>query len=194
MNPGSQGDATGNIGFGDVKQTDWFYSAVKYVSDNGLMVGTGANFEPNTATSRAMLVTILYRLEGEPAINSENSFSDVTNNKWYTDAVIWASENGIVGGYGSGLFGPTDNITREQFATILYRYAQFKGYDISATADLSGYADASSISSWAEAAMEWANAEGLITGRTATALAPSGNTSRAEAAAILMRFIESVKW
>ncbi len=188
--PGQQpGGAPGSTEFNDVEQSDWFYSAVKYVSEKGIMVGTGANFEPNAATSRAMLVTILYRLEGEPEVNSVNPFSDVADNQWYTDAVIWASENNIVSGYGDGLFGPADNITREQFAAILYRYAQSKYYDTSATANLSGYTDAASISSWAVTAMKWANAESLIIGRTATTLDPTGNATRAEAAAILMRFI-----
>ena len=187
-----QGNAPGVAEYDDVNPSDWFYPAVQFVSERGIMVGTGASFEPDAATSRAMLVTILYRLEGEPTVNSANPFRDITDHQWYSDAVIWASENGIVSGYGSGLFGPTDHITREQFATILYRYAQFKGYDISATADLSSYTDASSINSWAEAAMKWACAEGLISGRTATTLVPAGNATRAEAAAILMRFIESV--
>ena len=190
--PEPQGNAPGLAEYDDVNPSDWFYPAVQFVSERGIMVGTGANFEPDAATSRAMLVTILYRLEGEPTVNSANPFRDITDHQWYSDAVIWASENGIVSGYGSGLFGPTDHITREQFATILYRYAQFKGYDISATADLSSYTDASSINSWAEAAMKWACAEGLISGRTATTLVPAGNATRAEAAAILMRFIESV--
>jgi len=187
--PDSQSDINADTGFSDIKPNDWFYSAVKYVSENGLMMGTGTNFEPNTAINRAMLVTILYRLEGEPAVNYKNTFNDVAENQWYTDAVIWASENGIVSGYGGGLFGPTDNITREQFAAILYRYAAIKGYDTNATADVSSYTDATSISSWAVTAMKWANAEGLITGRTATTLDPSGDATRAEAAAILMRFI-----
>ena len=190
--PEPQGNAPGLAEYDDVNPSDWFYPAVQFVSERGIMVGTGANFEPDAVTSRAMLVTILYRLEGEPTVNSANPFRDITDHQWYSDAVIWASENGIVSGYGSGLFGPTDHITREQFATILYRYAQFKGYDISATADLSSYTDASSINSWAEAAMKWACAEGLISGRTATTLVPAGNATRAEAAAILMRFIESV--
>lgn len=190
--PEPQGNAPGVAEYDDVNPGDWFYPAVQFVSERGIMVGTGASFEPDAAASRAMLVTILYRLEGEPAVSSANPFSDAADDQWYTDAVIWASENGIVSGYGNGFFGPTDPVTREQFAVILYRYAQYKGYDTGAEADISGYTDASSVSSWAKTAMKWACAEGLISGRTATELVPSGNAMRAEAAAILMRFIESV--
>ncbi|MCR4724767.1 MAG: carbohydrate-binding domain-containing protein [Clostridia bacterium] len=191
--PDTSDTVTGYTGFNDVDEDDWFYQAVKYVSENHLMAGTGVNFEPNTVTSRAMLVRILYRLAGEPEVSSANPFSDVADDQWYTDAVIWASDNDIVTGYGGGLFGPTDNITREQFVTILFLYAQLKGCDTSAAADISGYADASSVSSWAEAPMRWAIAEGLITGRSATTLAPSGNATRAEAATILMQFVEAEK-
>ena len=150
-------------------------------------------FAPNVTTSRAMIVSILHRLEGEPAASGKASFDDVVAGSWYADAVAWAEEHNIVEGYGNGKFGPNDLITREQFAAILYRYANFKGYNTSKSADLSGYADASAISDWALAAMKWANAEKLITGRTATTLVPKGEATRAEAAAILKRFIENVK-
>ena len=150
-------------------------------------------FDPDGITTRAMLVTLLYRLEKEPAVSGRNPFDDVENGRWYTDAVIWANDNGIVTGYGDGRFGPMDPITREQFAAILFRYAGNRGYDTSKAAELSGYEDASRISPWALDAMKWANAERLITGRTATLLIPGGNTTRAEAAAILMRFIEKTK-
>ena len=179
--------------FTDVDAASWYHDAVDYVVAKGLMDGVSSDrFDPNGTTTRSMIVTILYRLEGQPAVSGTNPFDDVTEGQWYTDAVIWANENGIVEGYGRGQFGPSDTITREQFASILYRYASFKSWDISKEADLSSYEDASSISSWAEAAMKWANAEGLITGRTDTALAPEGNTTRAEAAAILMRAIEAL--
>ena len=125
-----------------------------------------------------MLVTVLYRLEGEPAVTGTSGFSDVAGGTWYTDAVVWASENSIVEGYGGGLFGTNDSVTREQMAKILYGYASYKGYDVTSTADLSTYADANEISAWAEAAMKWANAEGLITGVTETTLVPSGHAVR----------------
>ena len=148
---------------------------------------------PNATTTRAMIVTILYRLEGQPAVGGMNPFNDVENGKWFTDAIVWANQKGIVDGYGNRKFGPTDYITREQFAAIMYRYAQFKGYDTSKSADLSAYTDAASVSSWAIAPIKWANAENLITGRSATTLVPKGNATRAEAAAILKRFIENIK-
>ena len=142
--------------------------------------------------TRAMLVTVLYRLEGKPAVSGANAFSDVTSGEWYTDAVIWANANGIVGGYGSDLFGTNDPITREQMAAMLLRYADYKKCDTAKTNDLAAYADADVIASYAMDAMKWANAEGLITGRTATTLAPSGTATRAEVATILMRFAENV--
>ena len=138
-----------------------------------------------------MIVTILYRLENQPAAGSAN-FTDVPAGQWYTSPIAWAAANGIVGGYGDGRFGPNDTITREQMAAILYRYAQFKGYDVSNTGDLSRYADASQVSDWARTAIGWANAQGLITGNTATTLNPTGSATRAEVATILMRFVENV--
>ncbi len=134
----------------------------------------------------------IWRRSREGPVSRDNPFSDVAAGAWYTNAIIWANANGIVNGYGDGEFGPTDNITREQFAAILYRYAQYKGYDVSAGEDnnILSYSDADKISGWAMPAMQWANAEGLITGRTASTLVPGGFTNRAEAATILMRFIE----
>ena len=177
--------------FVDVRTSDWFYDAVVYAYENGMMAGVGNNqFSPNTTTTRAMIVTILYRLENQPAAGS-SSFTDVPAGQWYTNAVAWAAANGIVGGYGDGRFGPNDTITREQMAAILYRYAQFKGYDVSNTGNLSGYTDAAQVSEWARSAMGWANAQGLITGNTATTLNPTGSATRAEVATILMRFVEN---
>jgi len=176
--------------FDDVEEADWFYEEVKYAFENGLMNGTAANmFSPNTNLSRAMIVTILYRLEGEPTVTSSEPFNDVAAGQWYTDAIVWASTNGIVEGYGNSKFGPNDDITREQLATILCRYAAWTGLDTSETANLSGYTDAGQISDWALDAMKWANAERLITGRTATTLVPAGTATRSEAATILMRFM-----
>ena len=172
--------------FDDVAPGDWYYNAVAYVFENGLMNGVADRiFDPDGTTTRAMLVTILHRLEGRPESSGEHVFDDVSPDVWYGTAVQWAASNGIVAGYGDGRFGPEDPLTREQFAVIMYRYAGFKGYDTGKTADLSGYSDASSISVWAEAAMKWANAEGMITGREAAMLVPQGITTRAEAAKII---------
>jgi hypothetical protein len=195
--PAAQATAAGeeddDIVFSDVATDAWYYDAVRFVVSLGLFEGTGGGrFSPEAAMTRAMLVTVLYRLEGSPAVSGTNPFADVEDGQWYTDAVVWANQNGIVTGYGDGLFGTNDNITREQLAAILYRYAEYKGYDVSAAADLAGYSDAGSVSSWAEAAMRWASAEGLITGVTATSLSPSGNATRAQVAMILMRFVNSV--
>ena len=177
--------------FTDVKEGDWFYDSVKYVFDNSLMNGVSDTlFAPDANLTRAMLVTILYRLEGSPTVTTSASFTDVPGGQWYSDAIAWAETNEIVNGYGDGRFGTNDNITREQFAVIMYNYAVKKGHDTSAAADLAAYTDEGSISSWALNAMKWANAEGLITGRTATTLSPGGTATRAEAATILMRFVE----
>ena len=178
--------------FTDVHTGDWFYDAVEYAYENGMMDGIANNlFSPNGTTTRAMIVTILHRLENQPA-SGTSIFTDVPAGQWYTNAVAWAAANGIVDGYGDGRFGPNDTITREQMAAILYRYAQFKGYDVSNTGNLSGYTDAAQVSEWARTAMGWANAQGLITGNTATTLNPTGSATRAEVATILMRFVENV--
>jgi hypothetical protein len=137
---------------------------VKFAVQNELFNGTtAATFEPNTSMTRAMLVTVLYRLDGEPAVTGTSGFTDVQSGRGYTDAVLWANQNGIVTGYGGGQFGTDDRVTREQMAAILYRYAQYKDYDVTKTTDLSAYTDAAGIGGWALAAMKWANAEGLIT-------------------------------
>ena len=177
--------------FTDVKEGDWFYEEVLYAYENGLMNGVGDNrFAPNTATTRGMLVTILYRLEGEPAVTGEADFDDV-GDTWYTDAVIWAAANDIVNGIGDNQFGPENTLTREQLVTMLYRYAQNKGYDVTASADLSGYPDAGQIQSWAQEAMTWSVAEGIVEGMDGN-LNPAGSATRAQIATILMRFCEGV--
>ena len=156
------------------------------------MVGTSdANFSPYTNTTRGMIVTMLHRLEGTPKVTAANEFTDVGSDKYYTDAVAWASDNTIVSGYGNGMFGPEDSITREQMAVILMNYAKYKGYDISMKADLSKFADEESISPWAKDAMSWANAEGLIQG-SGSQLMPADNALRCQVAAILQRFIETI--
>ena len=186
---GSQGT---QMPFTDVASGEWYYEAVQYVYDNELMNGMSATtFEPNSTTTRGMIVTMLYRLENEPTAASAG-FTDVAAGQWYTDAVNWAAANNIVNGYGDDQFGPTDTITREQMMAILYRYAQYKGYDVTASADLSAYTDAANISSYAVSAMQWAVGEGLINGITDTTLVPGGSATRAQVAAILMRFCENV--
>ena len=181
------------VSFEDVSQDDWFYDAVLYVCGKGLMDGVGDNlFAPNSTTTRAQLVTILYRMEGEPDVTGGNAFADVAADTWYTDAVTWAAAQGIVNGVTDTTFAPNNPITREQMAAILYRYAEGKGYDVTAAADLSGYTDADQIQAYAETAMAWANAEGLITGVTDTELKPAGSAVRAQIATVLMRFCEGV--
>ena len=161
--------------FGDVKSADWFYNDVKYVYEKGMMAGTAADvFAPNATTTRAMIVTILYRLEGSPAVTGTSAFVDVPAGQWYTDAVNWAAANQIVKGTSATTFAPNDSITREQMAAILYRYAQYKGYDVTKKADLSGYSDNSQVSAYAKDALAWANAAKLINGVTNTTLAPQG--------------------
>ena len=179
--------------FTDVAESDWFYDAVRYAYENGLMGGIGDNlFAPNSPTTRAQLVTILYRLEGEPAVTGQSPFTDVEADTWYTDAVIWAAEEGVVNGVSATQFAPGNNITREQLATILFRYAQAKGYDVSSRADLSGFPDAGDILPYAQEAMAWAVAEGLLQGFEDDTLRPQGTATRAQIATILMRFCETV--
>ena len=178
--------------FNDI-ENHWAKNEIEKAAKRGLFSGTSANtFSPNALTNRGMLVTVLYRLENEPAVKGGSRFTDVTADAWYSKAVAWASENGIVTGYGDGKFGPNDTITREQLASILNRYAKYKGYDVTKTADLSAYTDASTISGWAAGAMKWANAEKLLNGRTQTTLAPKGTATRAEAAKVLVTFVENV--
>lgn len=179
--------------FNDVSANDWFASAVDYVTGKGMMNGTADNtFSPKANTTRGMVVTVLYRLENQPS-TSAASFTDVASGAYYANAVAWANANGIVSGYGSGKFGPNDKVTREQLAAILYRYAQYKKYDVSGANSLDGYTDAQSVSSYAVPALQWANAAGVITGKSGSKLDPKGNATRAEVAAMLMRFCENVK-
>jgi hypothetical protein len=169
--------------------SSWAKEAILYVTEKGLMNGTGSSFEPNGTLNRAMLATILYRLADSPEITGENPFTDVKADSWYGSAVIWASETGIVTGNGDGTFSPLSSITREQIATMLYRYVTYKGEDTANSGSLDAFEDAASVSSWAVEAMQWANANGLVTGRTDTTLVPGGNATRAECATILKRFI-----
>ena len=181
-----------DLPFTDISSSAWYYDAVRYVYDHDMMAGTGDNqFSPNVTTTRAMIVTILYRLENQPAVGTAN-FNDVHSGQWYSSPISWANANGIVSGYGDGRFGPNDTITREQLAVILYRYAQFKGYNVNSTGNLSGYTDIDQVSNWAQIAMSWANAEGIITGNTATTLNPGGFATRAETAVILMNITKKM--
>ena len=179
--------------FVDVAEGDWFYDAVVYAYQNELMDGVGGNrFAPNSETTRAQLVTILYRLEGQPAVSGDLPFTDVESGTWYTDAILWAAQNNIVNGVNDTEFAPGDDLTRQQLVTILYRYAEAKGYDVSASADLSGYPDADQVQDYAQPAMAWAVAENIIQGMEDGTLKPAGNASRAQIATILMRFCEDV--
>ena len=179
--------------FSDVSITDWFYQSVVYAQQKKLMNGVSATeFAPNQELSRAMLVTILYRLEGSPSVYYSAGYIDVENGTWYTEPISWAKSIGVVQGYSDELFGTNDDITREQFATILYNYAGYKGIDTNKYADLTRFSDEGEISGWARDAMSWANAEELILGRTPTTLEAISTITRAEAATILMRFIENV--
>ena len=182
--------------FADVPEDAWYYDGMKFVYENGLMAGTSGNtFSPNVTTTRGMLVTILYRLAGSPNIEDEiwgYPFQDVDATAYYAAAVYWARMNGIVAGYSDERFGPSDTITREQMATILHRYAQYKGYDTTDEANLSKYTDAAQVGSYAVEAIRWANAEGLVNGTGDTTLTPKGSATRAQVAVILTRFCQNI--
>ena len=181
-----------NVSFADT-EGHWAAQAITYVADKGLMKGEENNkFNPDNALNRAMLVTMLYRMENAPEVTGASSFVDVAAGQWYTDAVIWAAANGIVNGKEDGRFAPLDNITREEMAAVLMRYAKAKGVDVVQTGDLSAFADAAAVSAWALENMQWANGAGLITGDEAGKLNPQGKATRAEAAAILMRYLENI--
>lgn len=185
--------AAGENPFTDVPASHWAHDDITYVYENDLMNGTdGSLFSPESTTTRAQVVTVLYRLAGQPAADWANPFWDVPASAWFHDAVTWAWENDITGGVSSTHFGAGNAVTREQLATFLYRYAQDQGYDTSARADLSGYSDAGLVSSYATEALSWANATGLITGTTATTLSPKGSATRAQVATILSRFCQDV--
>lgn len=181
------------VAFSDVSESDWFYKGVSYVVENGMMNGVGENqFAPNAPLTREMLAVVLYNMEKQPESTGVNPFADVKADMWYTDAIVWTNANGIVAGYDDSTFGLGDSITREQLASILYRYAQMKGYDVTEKADLTGYADSAAISGYAVEAMQWANANGIVNGMTATTLAPQGTATRAQVATMLMNFCENV--
>ena len=182
------------VAFEDVKANDWFYANVQYVVENKLMNGVGEDkFAPNDTLTRAMLVTVLYRNAGEPAVNKSIPFADVDMGAWYANAVVWAKQNGIVNGVTENEFAPNRNITREQIAAIMFRYAQYKGMDAVTLEENLHFTDANEISEYAVSAMNWAVGTGLMKGKSATTLNPKDNATRAEIAAILQRFIEANK-
>ena len=185
-NPG-----TGVNPFTDISEKDWFYGDVMFVYENGLMLGTSKTlFSPHGTATRGMMATILWRMEGSPVPKGKNSFTDVEAGKWYADAITWTTENGIFAGYGKDKFFPDDPITREQLAAIFYRYADYKGYDLTVKGDLDKFKDADKITDYAKTAMQWAVGSGLVKGKSGNLLDPQGTATRAEIAAMLHRFIE----
>ena len=177
------------ISYNDVTAGDWFTSDVIYVTLTGLMNGTGDGFSPNNNINRAQLVTVLYRMAGEPEVTGENPFTDVPDGQWYTDAVLWAAENGVTDGTSETTFSPNDALTREQMATFLYRFADFETEEpIEITGDLSGYTDADLVADYAVDAMTWAVGEGVISGIGNNTLAPDNTASRAQMATVLTRY------
>ena len=185
--------AAGEHPFTDVPQGHWAGDAVQYVYENNLMGGTDSTtFSPNTTTTRGMIVTVLYRLTGEPASGTASQFTDVAAGAWYAKAVAWAASRDIVNGTSATTFSPNSPITREQLAVIFYRYAQDQGWDVSAWTDLGLYQDAAQVSDYATQALAWAVGAGLITGTTDTTLSPRGSATRAQVAVILTRFCETV--
>ena len=182
---------TGANPFTDVSEKDWFYGDVMFVYENGLMLGTSKTlFSPHGTATRGMMATILWRMEGSPIPKGKNSFTDVEAGKWYADAITWTAENGIFAGYGKDKFGPDDPITREQLAAIFYRYADYKGYDLTVKGNLDKFKDADKITDYAKTAMQWAVGSGLMKGKSGNLLDPQGTATRAEIAAMLHRFIE----
>ncbi len=192
--PGIIGGSTGSnikLPFGDVTVSDWFYDDVRYVYANGIMDGTSSDrFAPNAPLTRAMIVTILYRMDGSPAMSGASDFKDVDSNKWFAKAVAWAAANGIVNGYGSGLFGPNDPVTREQLAAILYRYTAYCKASTTMNGDnLASFTDLSTVSGYALESMNWAVGEKLLKGANSK-LDPKANATRAQVAAIIHRYLE----
>lgn len=179
--------------FVDVKSTDWFYPAVQYVYENSIMNGTSATtFAPNGTVERSQVVQMLYNLEGQPTVTGSTVFTDVDTDEWYGKAVLWAERTGVVDGYEDNTFRPGKAVSREEFAQMLYNYAVYKGYDLSAAANLTRFPDGENVSAWAEKAMRWANGNELINGHDDGRLDPGGTTIRAQAASILMRFDQNL--
>lgn len=188
--PKYRADVVSTLNFTDVPTSEWYYGYVEYAFQNSLMNGmTNTTFEPSGLLTREMFAVILHRLEGAPRAEFENKFADIQLEQWYTNGVLWANSQGIVRGYAEDCFGFGDHITREQMATMMYRYAQMKGYDVSKIAEFSNYTDADTVSEYAADAMKWAVGSGIINGKTETTLQPAGNATRAECATIMTRFM-----
>lgn len=178
--------AAGDTGFSDVDANAWYAGAVAYVRDNGLMSGTAPTaFSPEGTMTRAMLAAVLYRMENTPAVSGTDAFTDTAEGDWYSDAVLWVSQEGLIGGYGNGLFGVNDPVTREQIATILWRYAGSPAADRA-----SDFADESDISAYAADAVDWARVNGVINGKGNNRFDPQGNATRAEVATVLMNYLQ----
>ncbi|MCD8065565.1 MAG: S-layer homology domain-containing protein [Oscillospiraceae bacterium] len=180
--------STNSKTFADVSSGDWYASAVTFAAAREILNGTGSGFEPNANMDRSMVAQMLYNFDADAEPTASAGFTDVADSAWYADAVNWAAGEGIVSGTGNGEFSPSGSVTREQLAVMLYNYAKAKGYDVSASASLSAFSDASSVSSWASSAMSWAVGAGLISGVDSTNLDPTGTATRAQVATILMRF------
>jgi hypothetical protein len=175
--------------YSDVQEGKWYYDAVKFVTKNNFFNGDGnGNFLLGTKLTRGMLAQVIYNAEGKPEVSGASSFFDVESGKWYTDAISWAASNKIVSGYGDGNFGPNDDVTREQMVLILYNYAKFKGYDVSATADITTFVDGTETSSWAQTSIQWAVGAGIMSGKDGNRLDPQGTATREEAAQLIMNF------
>jgi hypothetical protein len=179
--------------YGDVQETAWYAEDVRYVTETGLMTGDNGNFSPDTSMTRAMLVTVLYRLYGSPSVSAEPGFSDIPGGQWYSDAVVWAAANNLVGGVGGNLFAPEDTITRQDMAVLFSRYASFAGKTLPAVKEAETFTDESEISDYAKQAVSDFNAAGIIGGVGDNKVNPRGETTRAETAALLHRFIEAVE-
>lgn len=194
VTPGPGGEEEDGFPFTDVKTSDWYYDAVKYVYENGLMAGTSeTTFAPEVKLNRAMAVQILYNLEGKPAVTEAATFTDAAAaGEWALDAIAWAQQTGVVAGMGDNLFAPAAQVTREQFAQMMYNYAEYKGYDLTAAGDLAQFTDSGKLQPWAVTAMKWANGNGLINGFEDNTLQPAGTTIRGQAASIIMNFDKNV--
>ena len=181
--------------FTDVSEQDWYYNSIKYCYEKGIIKGaTETEFRPSAKFSRGMLVTILWRMEGEPKVTNAKEFADVTSGKYYYNAIKWATSKGIVNGYSNGKFGPEDNITREQLAVMLRNYAKYKGKNVSQTADISKYKDSGKTSGYAKTSVQWAIAKGIISGKdNGTRIDPQGTASRAEAASMIYNYCTKIK-
>ena len=185
-------DLTAELPFTDLKDGGWYMENVRYVYLNKIMNGmTATTFEPDSALTRAMYITMLYRLSGEPEVKAGSAYDDVKGDEWYAKAVAWGTEKGIVEGY-AGKFAPQNNITREQMAAMMYRYAKLNGCDVSNTASFDAFKDGNTVSDWAKEEMGWAVAAKLIQGHDNGTLEPQGNATRAQAAAVFQRFDENI--